>query len=604
MRARPRRAVGLTALALCLLHARPGRADEALYGKVAPSTALIYAHDDRSRLGAGTGFLADADRRLVVTARHVVANPTGGLSPEVVVVFAQSKDGQILTDVGHYRRHWRDLALRGRIVFDSVRCDLAVLQLDKLPAGLKPLELAAERVRPGQTVHVVGNSSGDSGGVFGYCRGHVRNRYYWDLLGAHVVATQAPVNKGDSGGPVVNDRGQVVAVACWGARRVPADKDDPLEGQQEQATGIGVCASEVREALEEVRRRLAAGRDKSDRGKPALTAVLSGEVKSAVHLVRLEKEVTYRLRVKAQGFVPDVFVGHFPLNPVGTPRTPGSDWQVLFTAPETKEYRVRVGSLPGTPLGKGPFPYALTVERVSFEPEVASRKASVPLNEHARKLEAKKAYWITVVGRGFEPDVQVLEGTRTVTTALNGGNRPSANAAERVLQAFGLAGTTYETRLTFLADKTAEYRVLVAASPFSPEHPGPHAYTIQVAEAKVILSVADRLAAGGPPHPQGGPFKAHPVPLQGGKTYQIDLNTTAFDSRLLLEDPAGKVVTVGFPVGAFGSRVVFRPAQGGAFRVVATAAQPNAAGPYTLMVTESVEGPAGLPKGEGKQLKK
>jgi hypothetical protein len=80
-----------------LLSVRPSRADEGLYRKVAAASAVIYQNANLVG-GYGTGFLIDAEQRLVVTARHVLEKPTGGIVDPATVLFAQSIDGEIVTD--------------------------------------------------------------------------------------------------------------------------------------------------------------------------------------------------------------------------------------------------------------------------------------------------------------------------------------------------------------------------------------------------------------------------------------------------------------------------------------------------------------------------
>jgi S1-C subfamily serine protease len=80
------------------------------------------------------------------------------------------------------------------------------------------LGLALESAKPGQCVHSIGNPS-SSDALWVYTRGEVRQVYHRTFrvdgnftIRARVVETQSPVNEGDSGGPVVNDRGELVAV--------------------------------------------------------------------------------------------------------------------------------------------------------------------------------------------------------------------------------------------------------------------------------------------------------------------------------------------------------------------------------------------------------
>jgi hypothetical protein len=589
-----RLAPGVLALALCLQQAGPARANEELYRKVAASTAVIYKNEGPFGGGAGTGFLIDARERLLVTARHVVEKTGGGGAHAVIVIFAETRDGQVITDVSHYRRHWATLALRGKVVYESVRRDMAVIQVEKLPAGIKALELAAHAARPGQMVHLVGNSSERFGGVFSYCRGYVRNVFRWEDLGARVVATQAPTNRGDSGGPTVNNLGEVVGFACMSTTGASPPKESIFH--ELQVTGLSVCVTEIREGLREMRERQLAERPGPARPDSQAAVTFQGQARPGSHLVPLEKDVTYRIRVKAKGFIPDVRIDNFLINPARpSGRLPGEEWQHLFTPRETREHRIQVGSWLGRDLGKGPFPYTLTVDQVAFVAETAFKDQRLTRNEHVRHLEAGKVYRITVKGQGFEPDVQVLDGNKSVGGRFNDGRRASASAGQHFLEDVGLATTDFETSLTFVPDRTADYRIMVAVSPFSPPARVPP-YTVRVAEQKVQLSVKDQLTVKDKLYPQAGPFKVHPVKLEAGKNYQIDLVTTAFDGHLVLEDAAGKVLVQGFDAEGYNGRLLFRPARTDTYRVVATSHQIDAAGPYLVTVAESPDAPPAPPR--------
>ena len=102
--------------------------------------------------------------------------------------------------------------------------------------------------------------------------------------------------------------------------------------------------------------------------------------------VFLEKDTLYRIAVKTDGFVPDVRVDHHIINPLGNGPI-GKEWLHLFTPTETKEYRIQIGHLPGREVGKGSFPYTLSVDRVHFETETDLKEPELKLNEHVRKFE-------------------------------------------------------------------------------------------------------------------------------------------------------------------------------------------------------------------------
>ena len=166
--------IALPVVALVLLQAGYAWADEEIYRRALPSTVLVYTNQGPQPGSNGTGFLIDAKERLVVTCRHVIENPTGGMYPYVAVIFAQKEEGETITDVAHYQKNWDVLAIRCKVVYESVRRDLAILQLEKLPPGLIALKLAERPPRPGKAVDLVGNSIESYGGAFGYCHGYVR----------------------------------------------------------------------------------------------------------------------------------------------------------------------------------------------------------------------------------------------------------------------------------------------------------------------------------------------------------------------------------------------------------------------------------------------
>jgi hypothetical protein len=572
------RSAGLT-LAGCFLLAGPGRADEGLYRKVASSTALIYRNKGPYELSAGTGFLIDVPGRLVLTARHVVANFNGGVAPAVAVIFANTKDGDIITDAGYYRQSWDRLALPGKVIYENVRRDMAVIQLEKLPAGIKALPLAARPARPGQVIHVVGNSSEHFGGVFNYCHGYVRNVFLWEELGARVVATQAPTNKGDSGGPTVNDAGEVVGFACWSTTGGIMPKESAFHDVQ--LTGFSVCVSEIHKGLAEMRQRLASAR-------PAGSPAIHGEAHAAVHYLLMNKDVLYCIRVKAKGFVPDLRLDQRLLRPVSRmPAAQGTQWQYLVKPTETREHRLQLGAAPDADVGKGPFTYALTVDQVAFEPAVTLKAPRLELNEQVRKLEAGKVYRIKVRGRGFEPDVQIFDGPRAVMWRYNDGRRANSAGAAGFLATVGLAESEYETSLTFVPPGTRDYRLVIDVSPFSPPSKKARPYTLTIAEEKALLSVAGKLTAQDPLYAQQGPCKVHAVQLTAGKEYEIALTATAFLAQLVVEDAAGKVMGRSFGPAGFHDRMSFRPPRTATYRIVATTRQLGGLGPYVLTVIEN-----------------
>ena len=134
----------------------------------------------------GSGFFISADG-YVVTNNHVVAN---GNSVEIVI-----DDGRTLS---------------AKVVGTDPKTDLALLKVDE-GGNFPHVRLAAERTRIGDWVVAIGNPFGLGGTVTaGIVSAHGRN------IGAgpydDFIQIDAAVNRGNSGGPTFNLKGEVVGV--------------------------------------------------------------------------------------------------------------------------------------------------------------------------------------------------------------------------------------------------------------------------------------------------------------------------------------------------------------------------------------------------------
>jgi hypothetical protein len=215
----------LLLIATASVHANPELYEHTLRGT---GWVIIPREKDAS---SGTCWLADAKRRLVVTCQHVV-----GDSREVVVYFPHYEKDEAMSESAYYLRNRP--AILGHVIARDKEADLALIQLASIPEGIQPLPIATRSARPGESVHSIGNaglgSSLADGTLWWYTLGSVRQLYRQrhhhkpakkasDTVAValdakpdrfvRMVETQAPVNKGDSGGPVVNDKGEVIGVA-------------------------------------------------------------------------------------------------------------------------------------------------------------------------------------------------------------------------------------------------------------------------------------------------------------------------------------------------------------------------------------------------------
>ena len=192
-----------------------------VYKQSVPSVVWVHSKRDNG-LATGSGSLVDKERRLVLTNYHVVLD-----TPTAKVFFPHFREGQPVAEKDYYRDRAKRLAIDARVVTVDKAADLAIIRLESVPDDAPALPLAAASPDPGETVHSIG-SAGKSDALFGYVKGSVRQVYKkeWKAelaprrvasFTAKVIETDSATNPGDSGGPLLNAKGELVGVTQGGA---------------------------------------------------------------------------------------------------------------------------------------------------------------------------------------------------------------------------------------------------------------------------------------------------------------------------------------------------------------------------------------------------
>ena len=257
------------ALSLCCsaVAAPAARAEEIdykkLYAKVGPGVVLIYGEQGQTG-SVGTGSIIREDG-LVVSNAHVILDHDSGKPFEKLFVFLKPEKitGSNAEDLKRgYQAQW--LAYAADI-------DLAILRIIDPPPGLTVIPLSDDsKVAVGEATAAIGHP--EQGAKWSLTTGRIGGEWsdFEGVKGKDVYQMETSVNRGNSGGPLVDGNGNLIGINTSIARR-------SSDGLAITGVNFAIKSSVVRRWIAAARESIASAPEVQPESAPPPSAVARAE---------------------------------------------------------------------------------------------------------------------------------------------------------------------------------------------------------------------------------------------------------------------------------------------------------------------------------------
>ena len=202
-----------------------------IYRRLAPGVVTIISDRGASSgpSGLGSGFVLDG-KGYIATNAHVIRSEPPKLE-RAKSVYVKFGDGNLV---------------QARVVGDDLNADVALLKVNPAGLTLTPLPLgSSSRLSVGSPVAAIGSPFGEgqslSVGVISATGRDIESLTAFRI--GNAIQTDAAINHGNSGGPLINARGQVIGV----------NSQIQSTGGGGEGVGFAVPADAVRRSLAELR---------------------------------------------------------------------------------------------------------------------------------------------------------------------------------------------------------------------------------------------------------------------------------------------------------------------------------------------------------------
>jgi serine protease Do len=184
-----------------------------IYQKAGPGVVFIFASKGSSKGSGGTGSIISKDGYIITNAH----------------LFAKKDSPELLSDISIFLKpqrvtgdHKTDLAkgYKGKIIAYDIPLDLALIKIVNPDRMLTTVSFAdSEMVDIGDQVYAIGHP--EQGGLWSLTTGVISARWrnYGGVSGKHLFQTDASINRGNSGGPLLDKMGTMVGINSMIARK-------------------------------------------------------------------------------------------------------------------------------------------------------------------------------------------------------------------------------------------------------------------------------------------------------------------------------------------------------------------------------------------------
>lgn len=184
-----------------------------IYQQISPGVVFILASDGSQKANIGTGSIIRSDG-LIITNTHVLLGKDKTHIKARIGIHLKPR--RISGSPKHDLRH----AYAGEVLAYDIALDLALIKIKQIDRRLQTVKFAdSQNVDIGDRVFAIGHP--EQGGLWSLTTGVVSAFYqnYGGVRGKNLFQTDASINRGNSGGPLLDEQGAMIGINSLIARK-------------------------------------------------------------------------------------------------------------------------------------------------------------------------------------------------------------------------------------------------------------------------------------------------------------------------------------------------------------------------------------------------